>query len=92
MFIHGLLGFWRNLYSISTAFNDHFFNLLYDQRGHGKSIHKEPYTVFSLAQDLKNILQELKWNKVSLVGHSLGAYVSILFSYYYPEYVKKQPF
>ncbi len=89
VFIHGILGFWRNFYSISQAFKKDYTGLLYDQRGHGRSFHKEPYTVEQLAQDLKNLLEHLKWNKVTIVGHSLGAYVSILFSHNYPDYVEK---
>lgn len=89
VFIHGILGFWRNFYSISQAFKKNYISLLYDQRGHGRSLHKEPYTVLQLAQDLKDLLEHLQWSKVILVGHSLGAYVSFLFAHHYPEYVKK---
>lgn len=89
VFIHGILGFWRNFYSFGQAFKTHYTSLLYDQRGHGRSFHKEPYTVWQLAQDLKHLLEHLKWNKVILVGHSLGAYVSFLFAHHYPESVKK---
>ena len=89
VFIHGILGFWRNFYSISQAFKRNHTSLLYDQRGHGQSFHKEPYTVRQLAQDLKDLLDFLKWSPVILVGHSLGGYVACLLAYYYPQYVKK---
>ena len=89
VFIHGILGFWRNFYNISQSFSEHYTSLLYDQRGHGRSFHQEPYSVLQLAQDLKALLDHLKWNKVTLIGHSLGAYVSFLFAQHYPEGVKK---
>ena len=76
-------------YSISQHFKDTHCCLLYDQRGHGQSFHKKPYTIKQLALDLKNLLDHIKWNKVTLVGHSLGAYVSVFFASKYPRYVTK---
>lgn len=89
VFIHGLLGFWRNFYSVSQAFKNDYISLLYDQRGHGLSFHGGPYTIEQFALDLKDILDHLKWHSVALVGHSLGGYISYLFAYKHPEYVKK---
>ena len=89
VFIHGLLGFWRNFYSFSQALKRDYKILLYDQRGHGRSFHQEPYTVAKLAQDLKNLLDSLNCRPAILAGHSLGAYVSCFMAYHYPEYVKK---
>ena len=89
VFLHGLLGFWRNFYSISQAFKENYSCLLYDQRGHGLSFHKPPYTVETLSQDLKNLLSLLKFKSVILIGHSLGAYVSLYFSFKNPHLVEK---
>ena len=89
IFIHGILGFWRNFYSLSQAFTKSHACLLYDQRGHGRSFHQEPYTICALAQDLKYLLSELKWDRVTLIGHSLGGYVSYLFARDEAKYVEK---
>ena len=89
VFVHGLLGFWRNFYSISQALKGNYSCLLYDQRGHGLSFHKPAYTVETLAQDLKNLLSFLKLKSVVLIGHSLGAYVSLYFSFKNPHLVEK---
>ena len=89
IFIHGILGFWRNFYSVSRAFISTNQVLLYDQRGHGRSFHKKPYQLKSFVQDLKQLVEELGWKKVFLVGHSLGGYVSYLFAHQYPERVQK---
>ena len=91
MFLHGLLGFGRNFYSLSRRLCPDFKSLIYDQRGHGNSFHKKPYTISALAEDLKALLKETEWEKeqVNLVGHSLGAYVSCLFASRYPECVNR---
>lgn len=89
VFIHGILGFWRNFYNISQAFKEDYSCLLYDQRGHGQSIQGEPYTVEQLSQDLKELLDFLNCRPVVLVGHSLGGYVACFLAHQYPEYVKK---
>ncbi|MBC6416115.1 MAG: alpha/beta hydrolase [Bdellovibrionales bacterium] len=89
VFLHGLLGFWRNFYSISQAFTQNYKCLLYDQRGHGLSKHKAPYTIETLSKDLKALLSFLKQESVILIGHSLGGYVSSYFAYKESSLVEK---
>lgn len=89
IFIHGILGSWRNFYTCGRAMQKDYSCLLYDQRGHGRSFHKAPYTLEQLMSDLKDLIDSLKWKSVSLVGHSLGGYVSYLFANQYPEYVRQ---
>lgn len=89
VFVHGILGYWRNFYSISQQFKEDYRCLLYDQRGHGDSPHKKPYTVENLAQDLKELIADLNMESVFLVGHSLGAYVSCLLAYEQNHLIKK---
>jgi pimeloyl-ACP methyl ester carboxylesterase len=38
---------------------------------------------------LKNFLESLKINNIHLIGHSIGAMISIIFAAHYPELVKK---
>ena len=89
IFIHGALGFNRNFNSISEALKEKHKSLLYDQRGHGKSFHAEPYTVEQLAKDLNELLDKLSFSKPSLVGHSLGGFVALVFASLYPEKINK---
>ena len=89
VFVHGILGYWRNFYSISQAFKEDYSCLLYDQRGHGLSFHKWPYTVEELAQDLKELLEFLKLKPVVLAGHSLGGWVCSYLAYKAPDLVEK---
>ena len=90
IFIHGILGFARNFHSIAQALQGHYCSLLYDQRGHGKSLKSPPHTLFQLTEDLNSLSALLSKNSpVYLVGHSLGGYVALLFTHRYPEKVKK---
>ncbi len=59
----------------------------YDIRGHGRSLSKVD-TALEI-DDLKAFLEELIFDKVHLVGCSLGAIISLDFVLAYPEYVDK---
>jgi pimeloyl-ACP methyl ester carboxylesterase len=57
-----------------------------DQRGHGHSPHpKTPYTYENYAADLCQLLDELKWSQINLVGHSMGGRVGLVFADLFPH-------
>jgi esterase len=86
VFLHGLMGAGKNWSRIVNAFKDNYHILTYDQRGHGRSFQpKEGYHPRDYAEDLKNILDELQWQRVHLVGHSMGGRNAIQFAALYPE-------
>jgi len=89
VFVHGLLGFWRNFYSISKVFQDDYNCLLYDQRGHGSSPHFSSYKIEEFAKDLKHLIESLNLKSVNLVGHSLGGYVASHLAYKEPHLIEK---
>lgn len=62
-----------------------------DQIGFGKSSKPTDYqyTFQQLAQNTKAVLDELKINKVYLLGHSMGGMVATRFSLMFPETVEK---
>lgn len=59
----------------------------YDVRGHGRSLSKVD-TALEI-DDLKAFLEEVRLEKVHLVGCSLGAIISLDFVLAYPDYVDK---
>lgn len=90
VFLHGLMGFSSNWQRIIKAFEDRYQILVYDQRGHGRSFKPDfGYSPEDYAQDLKSILDELKWEKINLVGHSMGGRNALSFAFQYPEKVEK---
>ena len=62
-----------------------------DQMGFGKSSKPTDYqfTFQQLAQNTKAVLDELKLDKIYLLGHSMGGMVATRFALMYPETVEK---
>ncbi len=90
VFLHGLMGSWTNWRRILTAFEKEYQILSYDQRGHGRSFKPEAnYRPEDYAEDLRIILDELKWEKVTLVGHSMGGRNAFVFAAQNPHRIEK---
>lgn len=88
LFIHGLSAnhhIWKpmidNLGSDMKA-------ILPDLRGRGQSDKPEgPYSIDTHVKDMHALLDTLKIDKVTIVGHSLGAMIGLMMSVKYPEKV-----
>ncbi|MEQ1663796.1 MAG: alpha/beta hydrolase [Bdellovibrionales bacterium] len=89
VFLHGVMGSGANWRKITPAFKNDYQVLTFDQRGHGWSFKpKEGYAPADYANDLMKILDELKWDKIILVGHSMGGRNALHFANRYPERVR----
>lgn len=78
---------WRR---IIRDFEPDYEVLAYDQRGHGRSFHPtDGYEPEQFAADLRQILDEIGWDKIYLVGHSMGGRNSLEFAHQYPQRVIK---
>jgi esterase len=90
IFLHGVMGFGANWRTIAKAFENEYQVLAYDQRGHGRSMKPERgYSPEDYSSDLKRIIDELGWDKINLVGHSMGGRNSLVFAALYPTRVNK---
>lgn len=90
VFLHGLMGSANNWRKIAQAFEDQFEVLCFDQRGHGRSFKPESgYTPHDFAGDLYDILGELGWQKIYLVGHSMGGRNAVDFAAHHSDFVEK---
>ncbi|MFX0042419.1 MAG: alpha/beta fold hydrolase [Candidatus Hodarchaeota archaeon] len=70
--------------------SENFKVILYDQRSSGKSDHPtEDYTLDTLVEDLKGLMDFLKVDKTHLMGQSMGGWLSQNFALKYPEKVNK---
>ncbi|XP_015276185.1 PREDICTED: serine hydrolase-like protein 2 isoform X2 [Gekko japonicus] len=63
-----------------------------DFGGHGLSSHRPPgfpYHFMDYVGDVHRVVEALKWNRFTLMGHSLGGTVAGMFSCIFPEMVDK---
>jgi len=88
-FVHGwTAGKYDWIFQIEQ-FKDKYRCIAHDHRSHGESERKdEPITLDELADDLSILLKQLKIEKVHLVGHSMGGFVSLRFALKYQEMLK----
>lgn len=88
VFLHGLMGSLANWRRIVPAFEADHEVLVFDQRGHGRSFKPtKGYHPRDYAQDLQKILDDLGWQRVVLVGHSMGGRNALEFSSYFAQRV-----
>jgi esterase len=83
--LHGLLGSSDNWATLARKWQSDFNVIAIDQRNHGKSPHSEVFNYRAMAEDVKQVLDELKISKAVLLGHSMGGKVAMFFSHRYPE-------
>ena len=67
VFIHGLFGDMNNLGVIARAFSDNYHILRVDLRNHGQSFHSETMNYDVMADDVWQLIDHLKLDKVILI-------------------------
>jgi pimeloyl-ACP methyl ester carboxylesterase len=90
LIIHGFLGMsdnWKSFGSLYAA--EGFQTHILDLRNHGKSFHSDDFTYDIMAQDVLEYCQENNLEKVSIIGHSMGGKVAMLFATSCQERVDK---
>jgi pimeloyl-ACP methyl ester carboxylesterase len=90
LFIHGLLGSQRQWAHLVDRLDDDHRVIVPDLFGHGDSA--KPLGDYSLgahAATLRDLLDRLGIEQVTLVGHSLGGGIAMVFSYLFPERVER---
>ncbi len=89
VFLHGLMGSGMNWQKIASHFKEDYQILTFDQRGHGRSFQPQSgYDPKDYATDLFKIVQELGWDKINLVGHSMGGRNALAFASLYPKHLR----
>jgi pimeloyl-ACP methyl ester carboxylesterase len=90
LFIHGILGSqgqWAHL--VGTMQDDHRL-VVPDLFGHGESAKPlGDYSLSSHAATMRDLLDHLGIERVTLVGHSLGGGIAMQFFYLFPERVER---
>ncbi len=90
LFIHGLLGSQKQWAHLVDELDEDHRLIVPDLFGHGESA--KPVGDYSLgahAATLRDLLDRLGIEQVTLVGHSLGGGIAMVFSYLFPERVDR---
>ena len=90
LFIHGLLGSQRQWAHLVDRLDEDHRVIVPDLFGHGESA--KPMGDYSLgahAATLRDLLDRLEIDRVTLIGHSLGGGIAMVFSYLFPERVER---
>ena len=89
LFLHGGPGYNSVLFEKSTAqkiADKGFFVIVYDRRGEGRSMKMNAkFTFTQTFDDINTILDSLKITKTSIIGHSFGGIIAILYASKFSE-------
>lgn len=90
LFVHGLLGSHRNWRYLVDRIDNTNRVIVPDLFGHGASEkHEGDYSPSAQAATLRDLIDRLGIERVTLVGHSLGGGISLAFCYLFPERVER---
>lgn len=89
LILHGYFGMSDNWKTLGMKYAEDFQVHLIDQRNHGRSFHSDEFDYELLVEDLHFYIEYHKLEKVSILGHSMGGKVAMLFAVSYPDYVDK---
>ncbi len=90
LFVHGLLGSHRNWRHLVDRLDNTNRVIVPDLFGHGASEkHEGDYSPSAQAATLRDLINRLDIDRVTIVGHSLGGGISLAFCYLFPERVER---
>lgn len=87
--LHGLFGSSDNWQTLAKSYAEDFQVFLVDQRNHGHSFHSDTMDYYSMADDLFELIRDQGFNKVNLMGHSMGGKTVMFFAQEHPELINK---
>ncbi len=90
LFIHGILGSQRQWAHLVDKMDDDHRVVMPDLFGHGESAKPlGDYSLSAHAAAMRDLLDHLEIERVTLVGHSLGGGIAMQFFYLFPERVDR---
>ncbi len=88
--LHGLFGLSDNWDSFARRFAEEGFDVVVpDQRNHGRSGHSPVHSYEALCDDLLELTDKLGFDRISLLGHSMGGKAAMQFAFDHPESIDK---
>ena len=88
--IHGFLGMSDNWKTLGLPFAQLGFQIhLLDMRNHGKSFHSDEFNYEIMVEDVKAYIDFHNLQNITLLGHSMGGKIAMLFATIYSDLVEK---
>jgi len=85
--LHGLYGSSDNWISIARKLENRFTVFIPDLRNHGQSPHTKTHTYQDMVNDLSRFFNDQPIQKATLLGHSMGGKLAMMFASEYPELI-----
>ncbi len=85
--LHGLLGSGRNWLTVARDLSQSNYVVALDARNHGQSFRASSNTFDDMVNDLGELMDHLGLDSVTLIGHSMGGKVAMIYACLYPERV-----
>ncbi|MGP3956598.1 alpha/beta fold hydrolase [Nonomuraea sp. 3N208] len=89
LLIHGRTANHNDWNGITQHFAARYHVLVPDLRGHGASDHPGAYALPDLAQDIAGLLDHVKVERATVIGHSLGGIVAYQLAMNHPDRVER---
>ena len=89
LILHGLFGSSKNWQSLAKQFAEHFTVYSVDLRNHGNSFHDEQMNYEVMAEDLDALINHLELQSYSIIGHSMGGKIAMLYALRYRHNISK---
>jgi pimeloyl-ACP methyl ester carboxylesterase len=84
--IHGFAGSKQYWSKVLVELSQNCRVIAVDLPGHGDSLMgSENYSIEDMAKSIKQLLERLELDQVTMFGHSLGGYITLAFAELYPE-------
>ncbi len=87
--LHGLFGYSDNWQTQAKKLAEYYHVILVDLRNHGHSDWSDDFSYDLMAEDVFELVQELKLEDVILLGHSMGGKVAMRFAQQHEDLLEK---
>jgi esterase len=89
LILHGLFGTLDNWKTLAKRLAETYNVFLVDLRNHGRSPHSNEHDYELMADDVRELIEDLKIPTPSIIGHSMGGKVAMKYALKYPTHIKK---
>lgn len=88
VYLHGFTGTGGTWDEMTRQLPENFLSLTIDLPGHGRTDSGAPKDMEGFSRDLARLLDYYQWQKVHLIGYSMGGRTALSFAIAYPDRVK----